>query len=215
MTRTAWIVLAVAAAAVVLWLAASIRSGGDARAPESSLDEAQPPPAVEDAPLEVPAFDPEPAAEPPAAAASPVAAEPARHIAREEAPPKGQLPAPEKSGPVDELAARFASDPRDAAAGTFEREIEAAFKSDDVPAALLQSVTCRSTVCKVETRWTHERAIGFMSAFTRLLMLAPDSVEPRLFDTNLGISPQGDADANGIRAVDVYIARLPQGQAAP
>jgi hypothetical protein len=96
-----------------------------------------------------------------------------------------------------------------------EKEIEAAFTSSDVPTELLHAVQCRKTVCRVETRWAPERAIGFMAAFTRLLMIPPGSAASRTFDSNLGIAPEGTPDANGVRAVDVYVARLPDSEPAP
>jgi hypothetical protein len=84
-----------------------------------------------------------------------------------------------------------------------------------VPAGLLKSVLCRRTVCRVETRWAPDRGIGFMSAFTRLLMQAPGADVVRVFDTNLGISPEGEPDAAGVRPVEVYIARLPAAEPEP
>ena len=78
-----------------------------------------------------------------------------------------------------------------------------------MPSGLLKSVLCRQTVCRIETRWTPARGIGFMSAFTRLLMTPPGTEPPKLFDPNLGVSPEGEAGADGTRAVDVYLARLP------
>ena len=214
MSRNVSIALALAVTAALLWLVTSLKvGGGRPSAPEPSayagpVGGAEPEePTPEPTPTEAPA---EPAA------ATPVSKAPAAPAAapRPAVPTTTPLPAPQKTGPVDELKARFARDPRDAAAGTLETQIEAAFKSDDVPAALLHSVTCRATVCRVETRWAPDRGIGFMSAFTRLLMLLPDDPTPRLFDTNLGVSPESAPDASGVRAVDVYIARLPQTEPA-
>jgi hypothetical protein len=39
-------------------------------------------------------------------------------------------------------------------------------------------------------------------------MIPPGSEEKRPFDSNLGISPEGEPDANGVRAVVVYLARV-------
>jgi hypothetical protein len=209
MNRNVLIVLALAATAAALWFVTtlSVSSGRPPASQPSSdtepLAAGQPgAPSDEPTPAEPPT--------PPAAAAGPQPSATTAAAPRRAPPPPAQLPQPEKTGPADELKARFASDRRDASAGELEKKISAAFESTDVPASLLHAVSCRATVCRVETRWAPDRGIGFMSAFTRLLMLAPDDPTPRLFDTNLGIMPEGTPDAVGVRAVDVYIARLPQ-----
>lgn len=216
MTRNGWIAVALATTAALLWLVTSMKTGGDRPRTSDPTDDAEPAAAapVAEAPeaeqQPAPAEPPDPALpSTPAPAAAP--GEQPEPAAEEQPtpPPTTPLPPPEKTGPVDELKARFTSEPRDSSAGTFEKRIEAAFKSKDVPAALFKSVLCRQTVCRVETRWTPDRAIGFMSGFTRLLMIPPGSQQPRLFDSNLAISPEGDPDASGERPVDVYIARLP------
>lgn len=68
------------------------------------------------------------------------------------------MPPPERSGPVAELTHAFAKEPR----------IESEFRKSDVAPGLLKSVLCRESVCRVEVRWTPDRAVAFMSAFTRL-----------------------------------------------
>ena len=210
MTRSGWIALALATTAAILWLVTSLSTRGDRPAASDSTGV--------DEPELAPPAEPEPRADQPAQAAPPTAPAPAAEPEEQpdepadppsQEPPTSPLPPPEKSGPVDELKARFASEPRDSAAGTFEKKIEAAFRHDDVPAGLVKSVLCRRTVCRVETSWTPDRAIGFMTGFTRLLMTPPGADVPRPFDSNLGISPEGEPDASGVRAVDVYLVRVP------
>ncbi len=203
--RNVLIVLALAATAAALWFVTSLSvSSGRPPASQPSAD-AEPPTGAQPEEAPVQPKPAEPATQPTATTAA---------APRPAPPPPAKLPPPEKTGPADELKARYASDRRDASAGELEKEISAAFVSADVPASLLHSVSCRATVCRVETRWAPDRGIGFMSAFTRLLMIAPDDPTPRLFDTNLGISPEGAPDAVGVRAVDVYLARLPQTEPA-
>jgi hypothetical protein len=206
MRQTGWIAVALVGTAAVLWMLMGWPTGRPPRAAPSSAGGA---PVDEALVAEPPPSEPEP----PAAAAPPAAADPSakpapRAPSEPEPAPAANLPPPEKTGPVDELKARFANESRDPRASDLEKSIEAAFKNDDVPAALLGSIECRRSVCKVETRWSADRAIGFMSAFTRLLMLPPGSTTPQVFDTNLAVSPEGAPDANGVRTVDVYLARL-------
>jgi hypothetical protein len=110
--------------------------------------------------------------------------------------------APQRSGPVDALQQAFASEPRASSAVSAESAIEASFRRAEVPRTLLKSVLCRSTVCKVETRWSPERASGFMVAFMQLVV---QPQEQHTFDHELGVAPEGEPDADGSRAVTVYV----------
>jgi hypothetical protein len=211
MTRTSWAVVAVVLTAALLWIVTGwpTRNQGSHRSDEA--DDALAPPAAAEpaAPTErAPAASiAQPGVAPSAPAAPTAPAAPAAPADPEPEPQVADLPAPEQTGPVDELKALFASEPRDSAAGSFEKQIEAAFRGSEIPPGLLKSVLCHNTVCRVETRWNPESAIGFMAAFTRLMM-APDGRPAGLFDSGLAVSPEGEPDAHGTRAVDVYLKRI-------
>ncbi|MEY4580430.1 MAG: hypothetical protein RL701_5133 [Pseudomonadota bacterium] len=113
------------------------------------------------------------------------------------------IPAPSRSGPVAELKALFATEPRPSAAARVETIIEAQFRRNEVPSGLLKSALCRSTVCRVETRWSPQRAEGFMSAFMHLMTDPP--TESTVFDPQFAISPEGEPGADGSQAIDVYV----------
>jgi hypothetical protein len=125
--------------------------------------------------------------------------------------PSGIKP-PERSGPVDELKQSFASEPRASAAVSVESAISAAFQRPEVPQGLLKSVLCRSTVCRVETRWSPDRAAGFMVALMQLVTQPPN--DQPAFDHNLGISPEAEPNADGNHAIDVYLKQLPSAKPA-
>ncbi|HKU41908.1 MAG TPA: hypothetical protein VJR89_27310 [Polyangiales bacterium] len=114
------------------------------------------------------------------------------------------IPAPVRSGPVDELKRAFESEPRASTGARIEAAIEAQFRRADIPAGLLESVMCRTTVCRVETRWSPERAEGFMGAFMRLMQ--PEGTAS-LFDEKLAISPEADVGPDRSQAIDVYLKR--------
>lgn len=213
MTRTGWIALALVVTAGVLWIVTSWSTRNEPQAAPSETVTVDVPAAAEPIAARAPEEEPAPAAPLDPAPPTP-AAEPHEPTAAPSQPDVSPLPPPERTGPVDELKARFEKEPRDSSAGALEKHIEAAFRTSDVPAGLLKSVLCRRTVCRVQTRWTPERAIGFMAGFTRLLMIPPDDPRPRLLDSNLAISPEGEADEGGERLVDVYIARLPDAEPA-
>jgi hypothetical protein len=84
--------------------------------------------------------------------------------------------------------------------------IQEAFRRPEAT-GLLKGVLCRSSVCKVETRWTPARAAGFMGAFMNLVA-SPDGAPSRKFDHEIAISPEGAPDTNGERAIDVYLKRI-------
>ena len=142
-----------------------------------------------------PSADPAPAAPqaPPPQQAAPTAAD--------------QIPAPERTGPVDELKAAFDSEPRDSNASDFESAIQAAFRRPEVPSGLVKSVLCRTSVCKVETRWTPAGATGFMGAFMNLVA-SPEGASNRKFGPEIAVAPEGAPDANGERSIDVYLKRI-------
>lgn len=218
MTRNGWIAVMIVATAALLWLVTSMNVREDRqRAPDAQLDAHMEPLDVADELAQE--LEPQPTQAAPPEAPDPLAAPEAPGAPEAPAPAEAKtavedvadLPPPEKTGPVDELKQAFAREPRASSARVLEKEIEAAFKDDNVPPELLKGVLCRTTVCRVEVEWTPARAVGFMAAFTRLLIAAPDSPEPpKLFDSNLAISPEGDPAPNGARSVDVYVARLPQ-----
>jgi hypothetical protein len=112
------------------------------------------------------------------------------------------LPPPEPSGPIAELKKAFEKEPRDSAARLPEARIESEFIRSDITPGLLKSVLCRKSVCKVEVLWTPERAIAFMSAFTRL------SAD---FEPDIALDPHGPADARQELQVDVYLPRSGSG----
>jgi hypothetical protein len=117
------------------------------------------------------------------------------------------MPAPERSGPVAELTRAFEKEPRDSAAQQLESRIESEFRKSDVAPGLLKSVLCRESVCRVEVRWTPERAVAFMSAFTRL------SAD---FEPEIAIDPRGVATAREEELqVDVYLPRRGPGATPP
>jgi hypothetical protein len=145
-------------------------------------------------PDNAPSADPAPSPQaPPAQRAAPAAAD--------------QIPPPERTGPVEELKAAFESEPRDSNASEPETVIQAAFRRPEVPSGLVKSVLCRTSVCKVETRWTPAGAAGFMGAFMTLVA-APEGASNRKFGPEIAVAPEGAPDANGELSIDVYLKRI-------
>lgn len=203
------LLLMVALGAVVVWVATSwspIEHDG-AEAPEPTAEQPEPPPAAP-APA-TPATPPNQPAAPAAEAPQPSAATPTPAAPPEE-PPSNKptpLPPPQRSGRVDELEKRFSTEHRDSAAANAESAVETSFRRPEVQPGLLKSVQCRASVCKVETRWTTERAVGFMAAFMDLV-LPKEGQSPPPFKQDLAIAPADKPDTDGSLAVDVYVERV-------
>lgn len=205
MSRNLWLTIALVLGAAAIWWAVLLEPAApDAEEPVAVA------PVTEPAPIPTPP-PPSPRAEPPTAAppANAPSADPppSPSPAQEAAPaPDEQIPAPERTGPVEELAAAFASEPRPSNATEAEGVIQAAFRRPEAN-GLLKGVLCRNSVCKVETRWTPARAAGFMGAFMNLVA-SPDGAPSKKFDHEIAISPEGAPDANGERSIEVYLKRI-------
>ena len=179
-----------------------------------------------EAPAEPPAEPPAAAAptanapaQPAAAAVTPVApiapGEPGATAQPPEAPAEGTAEAPEEgeeeaegepepepptlTGPVAVLRQAFERQPRDALwAGDTEHKLRGLFGTTDVPAALLTEAGCRSSVCRVDVKWTPDHATAYVAVY---------EASTRLSGTELGIEPVGEADEHGALRVHLYLTR--------
>jgi hypothetical protein len=177
-------------------------------AAEPSKPEPEPDPEPE------PAVQPDPAAVPAdkvaaAAQANDKAAEPGVEPAAPEqldeqtdevaAGEQEDVPPPVAEGPTEVLKHAFDTQPRDALwAKDAEARIAGMFGTTDVPAEMLQTATCRKAVCRVEVRWTRDRAPAFVSVF---------QAAKQGFGSAVGILPVGTLDEDGHQQVDLYLAR--------
>lgn len=210
------LLLAVALGAILVWVATSwspiAHDGAEAPPAEPTAEQPEPPPTTP--PLATPTMPATPPnqPQPPAPEApQPSAATPTpTPAAATEEPPSNKptpLPPPQRSGRVDELEKRFRTEHRDSAAANAESAVETSFRRPEVQPGLLKSVQCRASVCKVETRWTPERAVGFMAAFMDLVLPKQGQPAPP-FQQDLAIAPADKPDADGSLAVDVYVERV-------
>lgn len=204
--------VAVIAGAVLVWIALTWN-------PTQRIEPTPAPAPI--APAAAPPSAPAAAAPPPAnpGEAKPAPANPqpatAQPAAPEQAPtpaPNG-LEAPQRSGPVDEYKQLFASEPRASTANDMESRIEGPFRRPEVLPGLFKSVMCRTTICRIETRWSQDRAAGFLAALMRVV--TDRSAEQGVMNQGVAISPEGEAGPDGSRVIDVYLKRLPAGEHSP
>jgi len=132
-------------------------------------------------------------AEPPAqpAAADPVAAP----AAPDRPKPAINAVLPQRQGPVDELSKTFASESRGEGSAPDEARVKEAFVDPQIAKALLHSVECRRSVCRLELRWSPERDPGYVLGLTKAV---------GSFSAPLGVEEPGPADAQGQRPLVVY-----------
>lgn len=99
-----------------------------------------PPPASEDAPVQEPERIPTP------------------HLMSLD-----QTKPPEQSGPLSELKNQYASESRSAASSATEDKLrELLSEARNVPSELVQGISCRRSICKLDLQWTARRRLGFV-----------------------------------------------------
>jgi hypothetical protein len=196
--------LAVVVGLALVWWVATLNLGAEPDDPDAELAAAPIPSEARVAPPAAAntaaSASAEPPTETPAAAKNEATAEPS---AEPQASPEVEIPVPERSGPVDELQRAFEHEPRASSGARFEAAIEEQFRRPEVRAGLLKSVICRTTVCRIETRWSPERAEGFMGALMHLV--ADPSGAETMFDSQLGISPEANVGPDGTWSIEVYL----------
>ncbi len=108
-------------------------------------------------------------------------------------------PPPAAAGPAGVLRHAFETEPRDPLWATdTEARLKAMAGGGDLPAELLQSAACRNAVCRIELRWTAERATAYDSFSDAL---------HQQFGGELGVEPVGAPDDKGQEQVNLYVTR--------
>ena len=199
-----WIVI-VAGAVLFIWLPFVFVQSR--RAPEPDEQEPLPerggdPSAMAAEPGPAPVAEPAAAADEPARALAP--AQRAEQGDRAQPKPErapaapGEVPPPSAEGPLDELAAAYAREPRDAEAPAHEARIRALFGTKEVPADMLRNASCRKSVCKVGVQWSVANQHAYMIALMGMI---------NSFDHRIAWRPAGPPDRDGRHPIDVYVAR--------
>lgn len=170
--RRGMVVLGLAATACIAWLSWAWSPSLDQQEEPvaSDFEDGAPPvsaPAVTQAePVPVAKISPPvPAPEPPASA--PAAADPSQPAQPERIPTPhpmslDQTKPPEQSGPLTELKNQYASESRSADSSATEAKLRTLIsEARNVPSELVQGISCRRSICKLDMLWTARRRIGF------------------------------------------------------
>lgn len=179
-------------------------SAGGAKAMPAAPSEATPEPPAQPEPQKDPPPSVKAASSPSAPsdvkaeqpAAGPPETEPSSD---DDEPAEPPAPPPAAAGPTAVLKRAFETQPRDPLwAADTEAHVRALFRSGDMPAELLQSASCRKAVCRLELRWTHERATAYVSLYETM---------HKDFGGEVGVEPLGAPDDKGQEQVNLYLAR--------
>lgn len=111
-----------------------------------------------------------------------------------------QARAPEASGPLRQLAQQYASESRAAESSAREAQLHALLSTPNIPAELIDSLTCRRSICKLELRWTPRRRLGYVVVFESL---------KRLYDQRVAVEPAAAVAADGSHPLSLYVAVEP------
>lgn len=191
--------LSVVVVGALLWLALAWR------APTSDLPVAIDPPPAEPPPL--PPSPAAPPAEPAPQPTAPVQPEPAEAPTEEPTEPAQENApygrAPDElirgdQGPVAEYRKQYAVEARNAVSAGLEKQLREGFLASEGGANLIQSVSCRATLCKIEMRWSMANMRAYIAGLTR----SRDA-----WEMPVAVSPVGPKDERGERPVEVYLKR--------
>jgi hypothetical protein len=125
----------------------------------------------------------------------------------EAAEPAAEAPAPPRAlaeqitgdqGPVEEYRKQYSLETRASDSAEVEAKLRAAFYDRKAQTDLIKSVSCRKEICRIEMRWSMERMRSYVGGLTRI---GPGFVR------RYALSPMSEADADGVRLVEVYMKR--------
>lgn len=211
--RRGTVVLGLVAAVCSVWLtwawspalenAAAPRAddAGEA-APEATRNTVlQPQPA----PVVKPSLAPLPPPTAPAPAQAPAEADPALQQPERIPTPHlmslDQTKPPEPSGPLAELKNQYASESRSAASSINEAKLrKLVTEARNVPSELVQGISCRRTICKIETHWIARRRIGFAVVLESF---------KQLYNQRVAVEPAQERSPDGTYVATLYLQITP------
>ena len=192
------VMLLIGAAACVVWLSWVVSPEIEEQPAENETAAIEAPPA---APVAKPA-PPEPvrpqqpapqSAEPePSAEAEP----PPERIPTPHPMSLDQTKPPEQYGALAELKKQYESESRDDTSSETEAGLRALIKTPNIPSELVQDITCRRRLCKIEAHWTPRRRIGFA-------VLLESS--KNLYNQRVAVEPAAGQSADGSYVTTLYI----------
>jgi type IV secretory pathway VirB10-like protein len=104
---------------------------------------------------------PEPKSEPPPAAPDASLLQQPERIPTPHPMSLDQTKPPEQFGALTELKNQYASESRSAESSATESKLRALISTPNIPSELVQGISCRRNLCKIDTQWTPHRRLGF------------------------------------------------------
>jgi hypothetical protein len=103
---------------------------------------------------------------------------------------------PEQFGELAELKKQYASESRDDKSSTTEAALRKLIDTPNIPSELVQDITCRRRLCKIEAHWTPRRRIGFA-------VLLESS--KHLYSQHVAVEPAAGQSPDGSYLTTLYI----------
>ena len=167
------------------------------KAPRSAVSQPQPAPVMKPSPL-APLLPTAPAPAP--AEADPALQQPER-IPTPHLMSLDQTKPPEPSGPLAELKNQYASESRSAASSINEAKLrKLVTEARNVPSELVQGISCRRTICKIETHWIARRRIGFAVVLESF---------KQLYNQRVAVEPAQERSPDGTYVTTLYLHMTP------
>jgi type IV secretory pathway VirB10-like protein len=203
-------VLGLAAAAGIVWIlwAWSPSLEEEAEAPADFAEDAAPAPVYTAAPE--PLAKPSPST--PAPTPQPQQPEPQPDSESEPAASVERIPTPhpmsldqtkppEQSGPLAELKHRYASESRSAESAATEAKLQDLLaEARNVPSELVQGISCRRSVCKLELHWTARRRLGFVVVLESF---------KHMYNQRVAVDPPAGHSEDGTYVTTLYLQHTP------
>ena len=111
-----------------------------------------------------------------------------------------QTKPPERQGPLSELQHQYASESRAAESSVAEANLRSLLNTPNVPAELVQAITCRRTICRIDTLWTPHRRLGFVVLLESL---------KQLYKQQVAVQPADGPAQDGTYATSLFLRLNP------
>jgi hypothetical protein len=103
---------------------------------------------------------------------------------------------PEQWGALRELKGRYDSESRTEASSGLEAQLRALLTTPNVPANLIDDLSCRRTVCRLTLHWMPTLRLGYVVVFESL---------KQLYNQRVAVEPAARQAPDGSYPTTVYI----------
>lgn len=107
---------------------------------------------------------------------------------------------PEEFGALTELKNQYASESRSAESGAMEAKLRSLVATPNIPPELVQGISCRRNLCKIDVHWTAHRRIGFAVILESF---------KQLYGQRVAVEPPAGGSEDGTYLTTLYVRLNP------